>query len=135
MAMTDGTTAFGTGFRPASSSSRGSSDCIFCKIAIHEIPTEVLHEDNEVIAFPDLHPKYPVHLLVIPKAHISSAAALEPSHDALLGKVFRVGAALAKQQGLGERGFRLLTNSGPDSGQEVHHLHMHVLGGERLRPL
>ncbi len=133
--MADGTTAFGMGFRAARSSSRGSSDCIFCTIAAHDIPTDVLWEDDDVIAFRDLHPKYPVHFLVIPKAHISSAAALEPAHDALLGKVFRVGAALAKEQGISERGFRLLTNSGPDSGQEVHHLHVHVLGGERLRPV
>jgi len=111
------------------------SDCIFCKIATHEIPTEALWEDDDVIAFRDLQPKYPVHLLVISKAHIPSAAALEEAHDTVIGKVFRVGAELAKQQGLGEKGFRLLTNSGPDSGQEVHHLHVHVLGGERLHPL
>lgn len=111
------------------------TDCIFCTMTAREIPTEVLWEDDDVIAFRDLHPKYPVHLLVIPKAHIASAAALERKDDALLGKVLRIGAELARKQGLSERGFRLLTNSGPDSGQEVHHLHVHVLGGERLRPL
>ncbi len=109
--------------------------CIFCQIARKELSAEVVYEDDAVMAFRDTHPKYPVHLLVIPKAHLSSAADLTPEHDALAGTLLRVGAQLAREHGVADAGFRLVTNTGPDSGQVVHHLHVHVLGGAPLHPL
>lgn len=111
------------------------SDCVFCKIAAKEVPATVVYEDDEVVAFWDIHPKYRVHILVIPKAHLASAADTRPEHDALAGKLLRVGAELAEKEGLRASGFRLLTNSGPDAGQVVDHLHVHLLGGEPLRPI
>ena len=111
------------------------ADCLFCRIVRKEIPADVVYEDGEVVAFRDIHPKYRVHLLVIPKNHLASAAAISPAQDALMGKVLRVGGELAQAQGLLESGFRLLTNTGPDAGQVVPHVHLHLLGGEPLRPL
>jgi len=110
-------------------------DCIFCKIAAKEIKADVIFEDDEVIAFNDIYPKYPVHVIVIPKKHIKSAAEAQIDDEKLIGHVMRVGAQLAKDKELSERGFRLLTNVGSDAGQTVHHIHFHVLGGEPLRPL
>jgi histidine triad (HIT) family protein len=109
--------------------------CLFCLIARKEIPADVVYEDDEVVAFRDIHPKYRVHVLVIPKSHIASAAAIGPEQDALMGKVLRVGGELAAAQGLLESGFRLLTNTGPDAGQVVPHVHLHLIGGEPLRPV
>lgn len=111
------------------------ADCVFCRIASTEIPAAIVYEDDAVVAFRDIHPKYRVHLLVIPRAHLASAAELQPEHDALVGRLFRTGADLARKEGLAESGFRLLLNTGPDSGQVVHHLHVHLLGGEPLRPI
>ncbi len=111
------------------------TSCVFCRIARHEARADVIVEDDEVLAFPDIAPKYPVHILCIPRRHIPSAASMQPEHDALLGKILRVGASIARERGLGDRGFRLLVNTGPDSGQVVPHLHVHVLGGEPLRPI
>lgn len=111
------------------------NNCLFCRIAAHEQSADVVYEDDDVIAFRDIHPKYRVHLLVIPKTHISGAKELREEHDALAGKLLRIGAALAREQGIADAGFRLLTNQGPDAGQVVDHLHLHVLGGEPLRGL
>lgn len=111
------------------------ADCLFCRIVRKEIPANVVYEDEDVLAFHDLHPKYRVHVLVVPKNHIASAAAAIPEQDALMGKVLRVGAELAQAQGLAQSGFRLLTNTGPDAGQIVPHVHIHLLGGEQLRSL
>lgn len=96
---------------------------------------DILYEDDAVIAFTDIHPKYRVHLLVIPKVHIASASDLTREQDALVGALLRVGAQLARERGVADSGFRLVANAGPDSGQIVGHLHVHVLGGEPLRPL
>lgn len=111
------------------------SGCVFCKIAAKEVSATVVYEDDDVLAFLDIHPKYRVHVLIIPKMHLASAADVIPAHDALAGKLLRVGADLAEKEGLRDSGFRLLTNTGPDSGQVVDHLHMHLLGGEPLRPI
>ncbi len=107
------------------------SDCIFCRIVAGEIPAERVYEDEEVIAFRDIHPKAPVHLLVIPRRHIPSLEALAPEDDALAGRILRLLPRLAREQGL-EDGFRTVINTGPGGGQEVFHLHFHLLGGRGL---
>ena len=106
-------------------------ECLFCKIAAGEIPANKLYEDEQVLAFYDIHPQAKVHFLVIPKRHIASAAALTEGDAALLGHIFAVIAQLAQQTGL-ENGYRVVSNVGPDAGQTVPHLHFHVLGGEKL---
>jgi histidine triad (HIT) family protein len=111
------------------------TDCVFCKIAAGDIPTKILFKDKDVVVFPDIEPAAPVHLLVIPVKHISSLAAVTDSHTALLGKLVRVASRVAKEQGLAEKGFRLTINSGPDAGQVVSHLHIHILGGRQLTTL
>ena len=107
-------------------------NCLFCKIINGEIPSEKVYEDKEILAFKDIHPKAPVHILVIPKKHISSAMKIEEQDEALIGKMFTVIKKLAKEFGL-ENGYRIVNNCGPDGGQEVMHLHLHLLGGKKLR--
>lgn len=106
-------------------------DCIFCKIANKEIVTNFLYEDDEVVAFPDASPQAPLHLLIIPKAHIGSAAELTQGDGAMLGKVFQLAAQLVQQQGYTE-GYRVVTNVGAQGGQSVPHLHFHVLAGRQM---
>ncbi len=106
-------------------------DCLFCMIAEGKIPSKKLYEDDQVVAFYDINPQAKVHFLVVPKKHISSAAALTEEDGALLGHIFAVIAKLAKEQGL-DNGYRVISNVGEDAGQTVKHLHFHVLGGEKL---
>lgn len=106
-------------------------DCLFCKIAAGDIPSNKLYEDAQVVAFYDINPQAKVHFLVVPKKHIESAAALTEADAELLGHVFAVIAKLAKNVGL-ENGYRVISNVGEDAGQTVKHLHFHVLGGEKL---
>ena len=106
-------------------------DCLFCMIAEGKIPSKKLYEDDQVVAFYDINPQAKVHFLVVPRKHISSAAALTEEDGALLGHIFAVIAKLAKEQGL-ENGYRIISNVGEDAGQTVKHLHFHVLGGEKL---
>lgn len=106
------------------------SDCIFCKIASGEIPSGRIYEDDDVVAFKDINPQAPVHFLIIPKRHIESLAAARPEDDALLGKMLGLTRRLALEQGC-VNGFRVIINTGRDGGQEVPHLHIHVLGGSR----
>lgn len=108
------------------------SDCLFCKIAAGEIPSTKVYEDEEVLAFRDIAPKAPVHILLIPKKHLASLAEAGPEDAALLGKMQLLARRLAEQEGVAESGFRVVANSGPNSGQEVAHLHYHLLGGELL---
>lgn len=108
------------------------SDCLFCKIAAGEIPSAKVYEDEEILAFRDIAPKAPVHILLIPKKHLASLAEAGPDDVALLGKMQLLARQLAEKEGVAESGFRVLTNSGPNSGQEVAHLHYHLLGGEPL---
>ena len=105
-------------------------DCIFCKIARGEIGSSQVYEDDDVLAFRDINPKAPVHFLIIPKQHIESLAAAKPEDAALLGKMINLVPQLAKQEGCAN-GFRTVINAGRDGGQEVPHLHIHVLGGPR----
>ena len=105
--------------------------CIFCRIAIKESPAEIEYEDNEVMAFRDLYPKAPVHLLIIPKRHIDSIARMEPDDERLLGRCIRVARLMGEHTGYAERGYRLSCNTGPEGGQVVDHLHFHFTAGRR----
>ena len=108
------------------------SDCLFCKIAEGQIPSNKVYEDEVCYAFYDIDPQAPAHFLVIPKRHIDSAAALTEKDAALLGHIYAVIADLCRQLGVAENGYRVVTNVGADGGQSVKHLHFHVLGGEKL---
>jgi len=109
------------------------SDCLFCRIVAGEIPAQRVAESAEGIAFRDIDPQAPTHVVVIPRRHVAeSAAELGPEHAALLGDLFALAARVARDHGL-ERGFRIVTNVGPDAGQSVPHLHLHVLGGRPMR--
>ena len=105
-------------------------DCIFCKIVAGSIPAKKVHEDEELLVFHDIHPWAPVHVLVVPKAHITSLADVGAEHEAMLGRLLGLAPRLMRQLGV-ENGFRTVINTGRDGGQEVQHLHMHVLGGPR----
>jgi len=106
-------------------------DCLFCKIAAGEIPATVLFEDTEVIAFRDVNPQAPTHLLVIPKKHIATIDDTDTKDEQLLGKMILTAKKLAKTEGLGE-GYRLVFNVNPGGGQMVYHIHLHVLGGRQM---
>ena len=108
------------------------NDCIFCKIINKEIPSTIVYEDDEILAFKDIHPVTPIHILVIPKKHITSLAELNKEDEAVVGKIYTVIKEIAKKEGILEKGFRVIVNCGEDGGQEVKHLHFHILGGEKL---
>ncbi|MDR2154452.1 MAG: histidine triad nucleotide-binding protein [Burkholderiaceae bacterium] len=110
------------------------TECIFCKIAAGQIPSDKVYEDDELLAFHDIKPWAPIHFLIIPKAHIVSMAHVGSEHAALLGRIMTLAPRLALEQGCQpypEGGFRIVVNTGKHGGQEVHHLHVHVLGGPR----
>jgi histidine triad (HIT) family protein len=107
-------------------------DCLFCRIVAGEVPAGRVHEDELVIAFRDIAPRAPTHILLIPRAHIPSALELTAADAALLGRLFEVAARIARQEGVAQSGFRIVTNVGPDAGQSVPHLHFHLLGGRAL---
>jgi histidine triad (HIT) family protein len=106
-------------------------DCLFCKIAAGEIPSTKVYDDDTVYAFNDIDPQAPVHILIIPKEHISSAAQIDEKNSAVVAHIFEVAASLAKEKGL-EEGFRIVTNCGESAGQSVHHLHFHLMGGRNF---
>ena len=111
-----------------------ASDCIFCKIAAGEIPSRKVYEDEDIYVFHDISPWAPIHFLMIPKRHIPSMAQLEPQDAALMGKIMALAPKLALEQGCEpypKGGFRVVVNTGENGGQEVHHLHVHVMGGPR----
>jgi len=112
-----------------------NKDCIFCRIINGELQSDILYQDDEVIALRDINPQAPTHILIMPKAHIPSPAEIAMEHRALVGHLVHVGGELAKSEGISARGYRLVINSGPDSGQEVPHLHLHLLGGRALGKL
>ncbi|HHV32936.1 histidine triad nucleotide-binding protein [Caproiciproducens sp. LBM24188] len=109
-----------------------SLDCVFCKIAKGEIPSKKAYEDDRVLAFYDLDPQAPVHILIIPKEHISSAAEITSENSGIVAHIFEVAAKLAEENQLTE-GFRVVTNVGKDGGQSVPHLHFHLLGGRSMK--
>lgn len=106
-------------------------DCLFCKIVAGEIPSDRVYEDDEVIAFRDINPRAPTHVLVIPRRHIPDARALGQADGPILARTFEVARQLADEAGLRD-GYRIVTNVGPDAGQTVFHLHFHLLGGRSM---
>lgn len=106
--------------------------CLFCRIAAGEVSADKSYEDDLVLAFRDINPKAPTHLLLIPRRHVDSAADLAETDAEMLGRLFAVAAQLAREAGVAERGFRLVTNSGAAAGQSVGHLHFHLLGGRSM---
>jgi len=107
-------------------------DCIFCKIIAGEIPSEILYRDEEVIAFRDIHPAAPIHLLIVPQKHIPSLADVSADDLPLVGHMVDVANQLARKESISESGYRLVVNCGKEAGQEVPHLHLHLLGGRKL---
>ncbi|HEY0488389.1 MAG TPA: histidine triad nucleotide-binding protein [Telluria sp.] len=116
------------------------TNCIFCKIAAKQIPSDIVYEDEELLAFKDINPAAPVHLLVIPKAHVATLSDCDETHAAILGRMVALVPRLAvehgcavsyDEQGQPHGGYKTLINSGPDGGQEVYHLHLHMYGGPR----
>ncbi len=109
--------------------------CVFCKIVKGEIPAKVVYEDEKVMAFHDINPQAPVHVLVIPKEHIPTVNDLKEERKELIGHIFTVIKEIAKELGIAESGYRVLVNCNRDGGQEIYHLHFHLLGGAPLGPM
>jgi histidine triad (HIT) family protein len=105
-------------------------NCIFCKIVANQVPSKRVFEDEELVVFHDINPAAPVHLLVVPKEHFATLDEAQPRHQALLGRMVLMSSRLAREHGA-TNGYRVVVNNGPDGGQEVAHLHLHVLGGPR----
>ncbi|MBI2887735.1 MAG: histidine triad nucleotide-binding protein [Chloroflexi bacterium] len=109
--------------------------CIFCRILRGELPGQFAYEDDYLVAFRDIHPVAPTHVLVVPREHVESLAHASSAHRELLGRLLEAAAAVASREGLAARGYRVVINTGTDSGSEVAHLHLHVLGGRQLRAM
>lgn len=107
-------------------------DCLFCKIINGEIPSTKVYEDETVYAFKDINPMAPVHVLIIPKQHLSSINDVTAENSAVISHIYEVAAQLAKELGISESGYRVVSNCGADAGQTVFHLHFHLLGGKKL---
>ena len=108
------------------------TSCLFCRIAAHEIPAEIVRESDRVIAFRDVNPQAPTHILLIPKEHLTSVADLGDQHGDVLVDIVQAASQLAGAEGIADSGWRLVTNVGPDAGQAVFHLHFHLLGGRAM---
>ncbi|HEX9263429.1 MAG TPA: histidine triad nucleotide-binding protein [Candidatus Binatia bacterium] len=108
------------------------NDCLFCAMADGKIKADIVYRDDRVIAFKDIKPRAPVHLLIIPRKHLAGVLDIEPDDGPIIGEIFQVAARLARDQGIAESGFRIVVNSGPDAGQSVFHLHYHLIGGRQM---
>ena len=108
------------------------NDCLFCKIIKGEIPSNKVYEDDEILAFHDINPVAPIHILVIPKKHIDSLAKIEKEDEILIGKIYGVIDKIAEEKGFKDEGYRVIVNCGENGGQEVMHLHFHILAGTKL---
>ena len=108
------------------------TDCLFCKIIAGEIKGAIAYQDNDLVAIKDINPQAPLHVLIIPRQHIDTINDLTPANDALVGSMFRAAAALAKQQGYAERGYRTVFNCNSEAGQSVFHIHLHMLAGRSM---
>src|SRR3954467_13980045 len=108
------------------------ADWLFCRIVTRDIPASIVYEDDRVLAFNDINPQGPTHVLVIPKKHIASLSDLTPGDDALVGEVVRRAAAIASDRGISAGGFRVVFNTNRDAGQTVFHIHLHLIGGRSL---
>jgi len=109
------------------------TDCLFCKIVSREIPGSIVYEDQRVLAFNDINPQAPTHVLVVPKRHIASLNDMSVEDDQLIGELVRRAAAIAKERGLSAGGYRTVFNTNRDAGQTVFHIHLHLLGGRSMR--
>ena len=108
-------------------------DCIFCKIISGENPGEIIYQDNQVTAFRDIHPVAPIHVLITPNHHIASLSEIREEDENLIGHLFLVANQIAEQEGIQKNGYRLIINHGAHGGQEIFHLHLHLIGGRRMR--
>ena len=108
------------------------ADCLFCKIIKREIPSSIVYEDDRLLAFNDINPQAPTHVLILPREHIESLNDAAPGDEATLGHLLRLASKIANQQGIAENGYRTVINTGAESGQSVWHLHVHVLGGRPM---
>ena len=108
------------------------SDCLFCRIASGDLASAIVHQDDTVVAFRDINPQAPTHIVLIPRKHIPSLSNLEDTDDGALGHLVRIAAAIAHTEGIANDGYRLVANCGPAAGQSVDHLHFHLLGGRNL---
>ena len=106
--------------------------CVFCDIVAGRIPSDIIYQDEDFVAFRDIHPLAPVHIVIIPKAHISSLAEVDERQKGLMGRLILLAVKLAETEGIAEKGYRLAINCGPEGGQIVPHLHLHLLGGRQL---
>ena len=108
------------------------TDCLFCKIREREIPADIVFEDDDVLAFNDVNSQAPIHILIIPKQHISTVNDVDTGDEPIMGKLFSVAKTIAKQQGISEDGYRLVVNCNEKAGQTVFHIHMHLLAGRAM---
>src|SRR5512144_83966 len=104
------------------------AECLFCRIVSKKVPAKFIYEDERIMAFEDINPQAPVHTLVIPKKHISTTLDIKEDDSALIGSLFRIAGQVAREKGIAERGFRLVSNTNPEAGQTVYHIHLHLLG-------
>ena len=109
--------------------------CIFCRIIAGEAPAHIVYEDDLVVAFHDIYPKAPVHVLIVPRKHIPSLAHVTPEDEPILGRMLYAARVVAEELGIAERGFRTIINTGREGGQEIYHIHLHLLGGRPLGPM
>ena len=108
------------------------AECLFCRIVAHDIPASVVYEDERVIAFEDINPQAPTHILVLPKQHVATLNDLRPGDDGLVGEVVRRAAAIAKERGISAGGYRTIFNTNREAGQTVFHIHLHLIGGRTM---
>ena len=108
------------------------NDCLFCMISAKKISANIIYEDSEAVAFNDINPQAPVHVLIVPKKHISTSLDITDEDNVLIGHLFRMAGQIAKEKGIAERGFRLVMNTNADAGQTVFHIHLHLLGGRQM---
>ena len=106
--------------------------CLFCRIVRREIPASLVYEDDQIVAFNDINPQAPTHVLIIPKRHVETLNALEAGDDPLIGAMARVAASIAQDRGIADSGYRTVCNTNRDAGQTVFHIHLHLLGGRAL---
>jgi len=109
-----------------------TEECIFCRIAAGEVPSDIVYQDEDFLAFRDILPKAPTHVLIIPKTHITSVAELTERQQRLAGRLILIAKKLAEKEGIARKGYRLVINCGPEGGQVVPHLHLHLIGGRKL---
>ncbi|MGQ9545789.1 MAG: histidine triad nucleotide-binding protein [Dehalococcoidia bacterium] len=109
-----------------------ANECIFCRVASGDVRSDIVYQDESVVAFRDISPQAPVHVLIIPRAHIATLAQLPEDQQELLGRLLVTAKKLAAREGLAEKGYRLVINCGPEGGQQVPHVHLHLIGGRKL---